>query len=123
MLEVYIAENRPEKKFLPNLKTINRVSVDIVNLGERTKKKELLKLMDLVWRYIGTYRLVKPGVMDEEPIFYMNDEVGCAITHSDTPNVKLLPLIYSPNNKVDDPATYTYSVLWPIQKIATNGYL
>ena len=113
ILEVYIVENRAEKKFLPNLKTINRVSVDIINLGERTKKKELLKIMDLVWRYVGTYRLVKPGVMDEEPIFYINDEVGCAISHSDTPNTKLLPFIFSPNNKVDDPATYTYSILWP----------
>jgi len=55
---------RPKVGFLPNLKTINRVSVDQTDIALRTKEKKLLDIMDKIWRYCGTYRLVKPGKMD-----------------------------------------------------------
>jgi hypothetical protein len=37
VLEVYILETRENKKFLPNLKTINKVPIEVTNIGERTK--------------------------------------------------------------------------------------
>ena len=55
--------------------------------------------------------------MDEEPTFYINDEVGSSICHSDTPNTKMSPLIYSPNCEAEDSQTMTYSVLWATQNI------
>lgn len=63
--------------------------------------------MDNMWRYVNQYRLTKPGpndntIMDEEPTFYINDEVGTSIMHSDAPNIKLVPIIYSPNCEPDD---------------------
>ena len=70
--------------------------------------------MDKMWRYVNTYRLMKPGVMDEEPTFYITDEVGNTLGHSDTPNMKMAPLIYSPNCEVEDAQTLTYSLVWPI---------
>ena len=123
MLEMYIIETIEKRGYLPNLKTINRLPLSITQLGERQKLKKVLKLMDEMWRYVGTYRLVKPGVMDEEPCFYMPDELGAAITHSDTFNVRLLPLIYSPNCSHDDAAAMTYSVLWPSEQIKKEQYL
>ena len=39
--------------------------------------------MNKMWRYVQSYRLVKPGVMDEDPTFYINDEVGCSVAHND----------------------------------------
>jgi tubulin--tyrosine ligase-like protein 12 len=47
--------------------------------------------------------------MDEENVWYLMDEVGCAIRHSDAPNFAVHPFIYSPNNKLDE-QTITYSV-------------
>lgn len=114
ILEAYILDTREHRHFLPNLKTINRIPIEVKDLGERTKEKKVLDINDKIWRYSGTYRLVKPGVMDEEPCFYINDEVGTSISHDDTPNSKMLPLIYSPNNQHDDAAAITYSVVWPI---------
>lgn len=98
MLEMYIIEMREKRGFLPNLKTINRLPLNIKDLGDRVKQGKILKTFDNLWKYCGSYRLVKPGVMDEEPTFYINDELGSAITHSDTPNVKMAPMIFSPNN-------------------------
>jgi hypothetical protein len=118
MLDMYIIDTIEKKGFLPNLKTINRVPIDqFKTLGDRHKQQKILGLMDNLWRYCGTYRLVKPGVMDEEPCFYINDEVGSAISHSDNANVRMLPFIYSPNCKHDDQAVITYSILWPTKKI------
>ena len=37
MLEAYILDTREHRKFLPNLKSINRLALDITDLGERTK--------------------------------------------------------------------------------------
>lgn len=47
--------------------------------------------------------------MDEESIWYIMDEVGSAMAHSDAPNMAVHPFIYSPNNVMDD-KTITYSV-------------
>jgi hypothetical protein len=47
--------------------------------------------------------------MDEESIWYVNDEVGSSISHSDAPNMAVHPFIYCPNNKFDA-QTITYSV-------------
>ena len=47
--------------------------------------------------------------MDEENIWYLMDEVGTAMKHSDQPNVAIHPFIYSPNGKLDE-HTITYSV-------------
>lgn len=123
ILEVYIVENIDTKKFLPNLKTVNRVSINERDLAKRTQQKKLLALTDKIWRITNTYRLMKPGKMDEEPTFYVNDEVGNSISHSDTPNTILAPLIYSPNNEVDDSQTTTYSIFWNSKDIKKEEYL
>ena len=59
--------------------------------------------------YTNTYRLVTEDQMDEENIWYVMDEVGSSISHSDTPNLAVHPFIYAPNNKFDA-HTITYSV-------------
>jgi len=69
--------------------------------------------------FVGNYRLVTEEQMDEEAIWYVNDEVGSAICHSDKPNVVVAPFIYSPNCEMDA-HTITYSIFWPIVEIGGN---
>lgn len=122
MLEFYLLDVRESKGFLPNLKTINKVPIELKGLEERTLEKKILKLMKGIWKLTNSYRLVKPGRMDEEPTFYINDEVGSSICHSDTPNTKMSPLIYSPNCDSEDAQTMTYSVVWAVNDIKYNEY-
>lgn len=40
--------------------------------------------------------------MDESSVWYVLDELGSFVQHSDTPNVKIMPFLYLPNGKLDD---------------------
>jgi len=123
MLEFYILDTREARGYLPKLKTINKIPIEMKGLEERSKEKKILELMNGIWKLCNSYRLVKPGRMDEEPTFYINDEVGTSISHSDQPNTKMSPLIYSPNCEADDSQTMTYSVVWATKDIKTQEYL
>lgn len=112
-LEFYVIENKSAKNFLPNLKTINKVTIKITDKETREKEKKIRKAMDEIWKYVGTYRLVTPDQMDEESIWYLMDEVGSSIRHSDKPNIAVHPFIYSPNLKLDE-KTITYSVSYDL---------
>ena len=54
--------------------------------------------------------------MDESAVWYLMDELGSSIQHSDTPNVSVVPFLYLPNGKIDDDAV-AYSILFPIKDI------
>ena len=60
--------------------------------------------------------------MDEEPTFYINDEIGSSISHSDSPNVKMVPFIWSQNNKEKDSQVTTVTLLWLTKKISADQY-
>ena len=93
----------------PKLRELNRVKLAVTDWSEREKERNVRKVMDNIWMYANTYRLVTEDQMDEENIWYVMDEVGSSIGHSDKPNLAVHPFIYAPNNKVDA-QTITYSV-------------
>ena len=72
--------------------------------------------------YVGTYRIASSDQMDEENVWYINDEVGCAMKHSDQPNFAIHPFIYAPNNKMDA-HVITYSVIIKYHKFYTIDLL
>lgn len=63
-----------------------------------------------MWPYCHSYTIAGNGLSDEErlPIWYVMDEVGSAVSHSDDPNFRLVPFLYL-NNQT------TYSLLFPIR--------
>ena len=58
-LEDYILANRENKKLLPALIEINRVSIQITDKELRQKERNIREVMDKLWMYLGTYRIVK----------------------------------------------------------------
>ena len=123
-LELYILSQRDQGiHILPGLRTLNDVSVKVTDSAEREKERKVRKVMRELWKYVGTYRLVSESQMDEENIWYINDEIGSLMKHSDQPNFAMHPFIYAPNNKIDDPTTITYSVCWPLKDIAEGDVI
>ena len=54
------------------------------------------------------------------PIWYVQDEVGSAISHSDKPNMRSVPFMYSPKNSPTDEDTLPYNIMWPVSDIKCN---
>ena len=54
--------------------------------------------------------------LDESSCWYVNDELGSYLNHSDQPNIRLMPFLYAPNNKLDENVV-AFSLMWPIKDI------
>lgn len=59
--------------------------------------------------------------MDETSYWYLNDLCGISIQHSDTPNTRMAPFLYAPNNKISEAKSFT--IMWPIEDIAEGHSL
>ncbi|XP_054740043.1 tubulin--tyrosine ligase-like protein 12 [Anastrepha obliqua] len=76
------------------------------------------KVLRQMWRYCHAYTIASDGLSDEErqPIWYVMDEVGSAVNHSDNPNFRLVPFLYL-NTQT------TYSLLFPIRDCAYEEHV
>lgn len=80
-----------------NLKYINGYSLGFSQPKEYDEETDII-VRD-VWKVLGSYRIATTGNMvDKHPIFYIQDEVGNAIVHSETPNVRCVPFLWFPFN-------------------------
>jgi len=108
----------------PKLKIINNYSVEkLSSLNTSNGNLKNYQIQNWVkrymWKIIQTYRLMTNDKYDQDSTWYINDEFGCSINHSDSPNVALFPFLFSPSNTFKDDVI-TYSILWPIKDIKKN---
>lgn len=68
------------------------------------------KVLGKMWKYCQAYTLSSDQLSDEDrqPIWYIMDEVGSAVVHSDDPNFRLVPFLHLDTQ-------ITYSLLFPIR--------
>uniref|UniRef100_A0A0X3PAH1 Tubulin--tyrosine ligase-like protein 12 n=2 Tax=Schistocephalus solidus TaxID=70667 RepID=A0A0X3PAH1_SCHSO len=69
-------------------------------------------LLRRIWKYVKLYQLSTVFNPESHPIvredfWYVLDEVGSSIQHSDKPNVRIAPILYTQDG-------LCYSVFWPI---------
>ncbi|KAG4081150.1 hypothetical protein HA402_014598 [Bradysia odoriphaga] len=81
------------------------------------------QVSEKMWKYCQMYSIGADGLNIESqmPIWYIPDELGCGVNHSDTPNFRLVPFMFMPEQ-------ITYSVLFPIKDceegtIVTRDYV
>lgn len=75
-----------------------------------------------IFRLAGCYRLASPEKLDESSCWYINDELGSYISHSDQPKVKIIPFLYAPHSKLDKDVV-AYSLLWPLEDIQVGDLI
>ncbi|MFH4974614.1 hypothetical protein AB6A40_001323 [Gnathostoma spinigerum] len=84
--------------------------------GETTEEKKISEVLKRMWQYIHTYTLRIAGKTlseDDMPLWYMPDEFGVRIGHSDEPNFRMVPMFYGPEHAA-------YSLLYPIKAVAAE---
>jgi tubulin--tyrosine ligase-like protein 12 len=88
--------------------------------------KELDEEVDFIiehmWKITKSYKVVVGENIDREPIFYVLDEVGSAVSHSVTPNFVSFPFIFFPENQ-NSPQSKTYNLMYPIASVEEGEFI
>ncbi|KFK43033.1 hypothetical protein AALP_AA1G070000 [Arabis alpina] len=71
------------------------------------------RVLGAMWLYVMTYRLANEEKIDETSLWYVMDELGSALRHSDAPNFKVAPFLFMPSGNLE--SAVSYSIMWPIK--------
>lgn len=76
--------------------------------------ESLPRVLRGIWRYCNMYSIKGTGSsdMDYTSIWYVMDEVGSAINHSDSPNFRVVPFMFTAS---ESEAPITYSLMFPLR--------
>ncbi|CAK9813412.1 Tubulin--tyrosine ligase-like protein 12 [Anthophora quadrimaculata] len=77
---------------------------------EADENEKIEFVLNEMWRYNQTFSLNSGSIEDRMPIWYIMDEVGSAINHSNEPNFRTVPFLYLPER-------ITYTLLFPIKNV------
>ncbi|WVZ55677.1 hypothetical protein U9M48_006308 [Paspalum notatum var. saurae] len=106
---------------LPNLSLLNGVDCSSIietgkhvvdsalepRLPEWSPEESLAeRVIGAMWLFLMTYRLADEEKIDETPVWYVMDELGSAMRHSDNANFRIAP--------------FFYTILWPTHDVHTG---
>ncbi|KAM0026653.1 putative tubulin-tyrosine ligase/Tubulin polyglutamylase, leucine-rich repeat domain superfamily [Helianthus debilis subsp. tardiflorus] len=132
---VEIAESIPSLSLLNSVNTTKILEsgkgvIDSVlppRLPEWAADEPLLdRVLNAMWLYLMSYRLADEEKIDETSIWYVMDELGSALRHSDEPNFRVSPFLYMPEGTLESAVSFT--ILWPTKNVhygdeCTRDYL
>lgn len=100
------------KNNLRNLPGLLERMCKLMQVEEETTENKIDEVSKRVWKYASTYAVggAALSVEDRVPVWYVLDELGSGITHSDSPNFRTIPFINVPDQM-------TYTLLFPIQNV------
>ncbi|KAM7274477.1 hypothetical protein ACFE04_016343 [Oxalis oulophora] len=76
------------------------------------------RVLNAMWLYLMTYRLADEEKIDETSVWYVMDELGSALRHSDEPNFRVAPFLFMPEGNLE--SAVSYSILWPVRHVQTG---
>ena len=116
----FLSVSEKLKKNSSRISYVNNIFIESINSTQIEFLQSQNKLVKNLWKISNTYRLITMNQFDEECIWYVMDELGTFINHSDKPNVVVIPFIFSKSNQFNDDMM-TYSIMWPIDDIYTGS--
>ncbi|XP_056133604.1 tubulin--tyrosine ligase-like protein 12 [Lampris incognitus] len=78
--------------------------------GEAPDPDVVEMVLERMWKYNQTYQLSEGSAEEKVPVWYIMDEFGSQVQHSDQPSCGMAPFFYSQ-------AQLAYTVLWPLQDL------
>ncbi|KAL2945111.1 Tubulin--tyrosine ligase-like protein 12 [Bienertia sinuspersici] len=73
------------------------------------------RVLNAMWLYLMSYRLADEEKIDETSVWYVMDELGSALRHSDEPNFLITPFLFMPEGNLS--SSISFSILWPTQDV------
>ncbi|XP_050295161.1 tubulin--tyrosine ligase-like protein 12 [Anthonomus grandis grandis] len=68
----------------------------ILGLDETLPTEELIdQIFENMWTVNCTYTIRSIENSEQNPMWYIMDEIGCAVRHSDVPNCRIVPFVYA----------------------------
>ncbi|XP_035449902.2 tubulin--tyrosine ligase-like protein 12 [Spodoptera frugiperda] len=100
------------KSSLRNVPGLLERMCNLMQVSAETTEEQIEDVSNAVWKYAHTYAIGGDEFSIEErvPVWYVLDELGSGITHSDTPNFRAVPFIYVPEQ-------LTYTLLFPVKDV------
>ncbi|KAK6131790.1 hypothetical protein DH2020_034486 [Rehmannia glutinosa] len=101
---------------LPSLSLLNGITTSKILESEKSIVDSMLKprlpelndgeslidrVVNAMWLYLMTYRLANEENIDETSVWYVMDELGSALRHSDEANFRVSPFLYMPEGKLE----------------------
>nr|XP_046235107.1 tubulin--tyrosine ligase-like protein 12 [Scatophagus argus] len=78
--------------------------------GEAPDPDTVELVLERMWKYNQTYHLSQGSAEEKVPVWYIMDEFGSQVQHSDQPSCGMAPFFYIQGQ-------LAYSVLWPLQDL------
>ena len=112
-----VDQMRTQLEEIPGL--IERVAsmMDIETAGK--ERQTLIEVVcKEIWKFSNTYSIGNASMGTEAaiPIWYIMDEFGSKIQHSDDPTCRMVPFVYIPTQMV-------YSLMFPLKDLDKNDYV
>lgn len=99
------------KNNLRNVPGLLERMCNLMQVSGDTVDERIMAVYENVWRYACTCSLAGGfSAENRVPIWYVLDEMGSAVNHSNTPNFRAVPFIYIPDEM-------TYTLLFPVENV------
>ncbi|CAG4954270.1 unnamed protein product [Parnassius apollo] len=100
------------KNNLRNVPGLLERMCNLMQIAVESTEEKIEKVSKNVWQYAHTYAIAGSefSVEDRVPVWYVLDELGSGIIHSDNPNFRAVPFIHVPDQ-------LTYTLLFPIENV------
>ncbi|XP_026494343.1 tubulin--tyrosine ligase-like protein 12 [Vanessa tameamea] len=97
---------------LRNVPVLLERMCNLIQATSQTTEGKINEVCQKIWKYANTYAIESEelSVEDRVPVWYVMDELGSGITHSDNPNFRIVPFMYIPEQ-------LTYTLLFPIENV------
>ncbi|MEE6522171.1 hypothetical protein FKM82_020586 [Ascaphus truei] len=108
-----VTHARPQLMQIPGLLHRMASLMGIGFHGEVPDEGVVEEVLKEMWKYNRTYKLAQGTAEEKVPVWYIMDEFGSRIQHSDEPTFGTAPLFYTPQE-------VAYTILWPLRDLE-NG--